>query len=66
MLVRDRLDSVGQGKCRVLQHRFGFAQVTAIKRGVVWQVVAGEADWQRLFNEQVLWNPFAQEAQLIT
>ncbi len=66
VLVRDRLDSVGQGKCRVLQHRFGFAQVTAIKRGVVWQVVAGEADWQRLFNEQVLWNPFAQEAQLIT
>ncbi|MDP3986518.1 MAG: phosphoribosylformylglycinamidine synthase I [Candidatus Veblenbacteria bacterium] len=66
LLVRDRDDFVGPGKCSILQHRFGLTSVAYVKRGVVWQVEAGEAAWQSILADNILYNPYAQEALTIS
>ena len=66
LLTRYKDDFSGQAKLNTLNNRLGLAQVKSVKQGIVWQVKCKEADWQKILESNILFNPYSQEAQIIT
>ena len=66
LLTRYKDDFSGQAKLNTLNNRLGLVQVKSVNQGVVWQVKCKEADWQKILESNILFNPYSQEAQIIT
>ncbi|MBI4049563.1 MAG: phosphoribosylformylglycinamidine synthase I [Candidatus Doudnabacteria bacterium] len=64
ILVRDNEDFIGQGKLAVINHRLGINEINSVKRGVVWQINASDADWDKILQSNILFNPYSQTGYL--
>jgi len=64
ILVSYKDDFDGQGKLNTLNNRLNIKSVKSVKKGVLWQVECQEADWQKILESNILFNPYSQEALL--